>query len=183
MSSYKIKIGCTSKDDLSFDNKSITKYNFNKIHSLLQPNTIDYLDSIIILHKIIIRRDVTTKTLEFLCNRELNNVEFLDFIDKLKNCGFKSTEKRKGKTVIQLIHIKTNIVSLNCDFNSLKQMIEYLIYSKYKDNKIISDDNFIIKFKDIFNKYSEQLNKDIKITKCKKIKNKKQKPTTNSITI
>ena len=118
MSSYKIKIGCTSKDDLSFDNKSITKYTSNKIYSSLQPNTIDYLDSIIILHKKIHSRDVTTKTLEFCVNRELNNVELLDFIDKLKNCGFKSTEKKRGKTVIQLIHIKTNIVSLNCDFNS-----------------------------------------------------------------
>jgi hypothetical protein len=118
MSSYKIKIGCTSKDELSIDNKAITKYTSNKIYSSLQPNTIDYLDSIIILHKKIHSRDVTTKTLEFLCNRELNNVEFLDFIDKLKNCGFKSTEKIKGKTVIQLIHIKTNIVSLNCVFNS-----------------------------------------------------------------
>ncbi len=36
-------------------------------------------------------------------------------------------------------------------------MIEYLIYSKYKDNKLISDDKFILKFKDIFNKYSEKL--------------------------
>lgn len=125
MSSYKIKIGCTSKDDLSFDNKSITKYTSNKIYSSLQPNTIDYLDSIIILHKIIPYKKnngeiitFTTKTLEFCVNRELNNVEFLDFIDKLKICGFKSTEKKRGKTVIQLIHIKTNIVSLNCDFNS-----------------------------------------------------------------
>ena len=141
MSSYKIKIGCTSKDDLSFDNKSITKYNFNKIHSLLQPNTIDYLDSIIILHKIIIRRDnniFTTKTLEFCVNRELNNLEFLEFIDKLKNCGFKSTEKRKGKTVIQLIHIKTNIVSLNCDFNS------FIFYEIEKRQRAKNNSTYIV---------------------------------------
>ena len=47
------------------------------------------------------------------------------------------------------------MIQIKCEFNELKQMIEYLIYSKYKDNKLISDDKFILKFKNIFNKYSE----------------------------
>ncbi len=55
--------------------------------------------------------------------------------------------------------LSDEMIKIKCDFNSLKEMIYYLIYSKYKDNKIIRDDDFIIKFKNIFNKYFKQLSK------------------------
>ena len=51
--------------------------------------------------------------------------------------------------------LSNEMIKIICGFNELKQMIEYLIYSKYKDNKLISDEEFINKFKDIFNKYSK----------------------------
>ncbi len=46
------------------------------------------------------------------------------------------------------------MIKIKYEFFKLKQMIEYLIYSKYKDNKLISDNKFILKFNDIYNKYS-----------------------------
>ena len=75
MSLYKIKIDCTSINNLSFDNKKINKKQYFKIHNLLNPNIFEYIDSIIILHKKF--KNITIKTLEFLCNRELDLVEFL----------------------------------------------------------------------------------------------------------
>ena len=85
---YKIKINCTSIDNLSFDNKKINKKQYNKIHSILQPNNFEYIDSIVILHKKFIEKGFITKTIEFFCNKELSLITFLDFIQKLKYCGF-----------------------------------------------------------------------------------------------
>ena len=124
------------------------------------------------------RLKMKKKINDLLIDNDSINVKINNVISQLEN-----NENNIYNNYYLFNILSDEMIKINCDFNSLKQMIEYLIYSKYKDNKIISDDNFIIKFKDIFNKYSEQLNKDIKITKCKKIKNKKQKPTTNSITI
>ena len=44
-------------------------------------------------------------------------------------------------------------IKISCNFFELIEMIRFLIYEKYKTNKIISDDAFILKFKNIFNKY------------------------------
>ncbi len=40
---YKIRIDCTSKDNLCFDNKKIKKECYNNIHSRLQPSNINYI--------------------------------------------------------------------------------------------------------------------------------------------
>jgi len=114
MSLYKIKINCTSKDDLSFDNKKINKKQYNKIHSILQPNNFEYIDSIVILHKKFIKKGFITKTIEFFCNKELSLITFLDFIQKLKDCGFNSDDD----TPIQYINIKTNNNIFNYKFNT-----------------------------------------------------------------
>ena len=99
---------------MSFDNKKINKKQYNKIHSILQPNNFEYIDSIVILHKKFIEKGFITKTIEFFCNKELSLITFLDFIQKLKYCGFNSNYD----TPIQLINIKTNNIIFNYKFNT-----------------------------------------------------------------
>jgi hypothetical protein len=114
MTFYKIKINCTSKNDLCFDNKKINKTQYNKINYVLKPNIYEYIDSIIILNKKHIENGFITKTIEFLCNKELSENEFSNFIEKLKCCSFNS----KNDTLIQVINIKTNDIVFNYKFNT-----------------------------------------------------------------
>ena len=114
MSLYKIKISCTTKDEFSFYNKKINQKTYKKMDTILQVNAICYINSIGILYKKNKDCQVTTKTLEFIFNKELNETEFLDFINKLKACNFKS----KIDTKIRLINIITNEVKFCYKYNS-----------------------------------------------------------------
>ena len=49
--------------------------------------------------------------------------------------------------------LSDEMIKISCNFFELSEMIKYLIYEKYKSNKKITDDDFILKFKTIFNKY------------------------------
>ena len=94
---YKIRIDCTSKDNLCFDNKKIKKESYNNIHSRLQPSNINYIYEIYILYKNY--KSFTYKSLEFNCT-EINENEFIEFIKKMKNIGFCCLNH---KTTIQFI--------------------------------------------------------------------------------
>ena len=48
---YKIRINCTTLEELSFNNKKINEEIYNDINIKLSPYNIKYIDSIIILYK------------------------------------------------------------------------------------------------------------------------------------
>ena len=107
MDNYKIKISCTSKEELSNNNRkiSITNYNKNKLQQLT--NNYDYIIKTIILHKSL--QNFTTKTLEFLCNKLITDNDFKIFIQNMKDLGFYSNSKNsisfiKNDDPHELIH-------------------------------------------------------------------------------
>jgi len=107
---YKIKISCTSKDELCYNGKKITKY-INLKQLINEINETDYIEKLILLHKN--KHGLTIKSLEFLCNREISHFEFQIFIKKMKNIGFNS----KLDTLIQLI--KQNEIIYNYKFETI----------------------------------------------------------------
>jgi hypothetical protein len=117
---YKIRINCTNPDQLAFNNNPINKKSYKEIHDKLQPNNIDYIDSVIILHKKTKKNNkiFTLKTLEFLCNKEISEYQFEELIQKMIEIGFYSKDNRP----IQFIYIDNNLFTTkhNYDFNSCK---------------------------------------------------------------
>jgi len=103
----KIKIGCTDKDELSFGGKKIKKNAYATIISKLTNN--DYIDIIQIVYKKHKKNDFTTKTIEFFINRQLDEIEYILFIAKLKDAGFHSEKDIN----IQLINTKSNDTKSN----------------------------------------------------------------------
>ena len=95
MTEFKIRIQCTSIEQLTFNNKKISKKNEMCVFD-------SNIKKIIILYKTLDK--VTTKTLEFICDKELNKEEFEDFIKTMKDCGFKTTSP---KNKIQFINMNT----------------------------------------------------------------------------
>ena len=118
---YKIRISCTSDNELAFNNKPINKKSYKEIHDKLQPNNIDYIDSVIILHKKTKKKTkiFKLKTLEFLCNKEIGEYQFEELIQKMIKIGFYSKDNRP----IQFIYIDnvfTTKYKYTYDFNSCK---------------------------------------------------------------
>jgi hypothetical protein len=111
---YKIRINCTSEEQLSFDDNKITKYIYDRIHIVLQPDNIDYINDIIILHKNNV--DFTLKSLEFICKININEEQFIKFIEHMKNIGFYSDSNSN----IQFIDNIGNII-FNYKFNSIEK--------------------------------------------------------------
>jgi len=128
---YKIRIMCTHPNELSFDGKKIKKKSYNNIHNKLQPDNIDYIDAIIILYITYYPEFFTNKSLEFLCNKEISEYQFKEFIQKMKEIGFSSNKKG---SIIQFIHEKRIIY--NYDFNSCKPIL--IKVNPRKKNKLYS---------------------------------------------
>ena len=90
--SYKIKISCTSKKELCYNNNKISKPNskkksekdYDKLKQLV--NNHNNITSSLILYKKF--ENFTTKTLEFLCNKEITEDDFKDFIKNMHDIGF-----------------------------------------------------------------------------------------------
>ena len=86
---YKIRINCTNKRELCFNGTKINKELYYDIHNKLLPMYIDYIDKIMILSKttnsFTTAKSFTTKSLEFICNREIDEMEFNEFIVKIMN--------------------------------------------------------------------------------------------------
>ena len=112
---YKIRIMCTDPNELAFNGKKIKQKSYNNIHNKLQPDNIDYIDAIIILYITYYPEFFTNKSLEFLCNKEISEYQFKEFIQKMKEIGFSS----KKKSSIQFIDNEGNSI-YNYDFNSCK---------------------------------------------------------------
>jgi hypothetical protein len=118
---YKCKCNCTSIEQLNFKGLDICKKRIqNEIIRDLQPDNIEYIQKIQIVTKEIrvIRRGIempfTLKTIEFLLNRELDELEFLEFIHKLKDVGFNSSIENSP---IQFINMSTLPITIMFDYN------------------------------------------------------------------
>ena len=126
---YKIKIGCTAKDELSLCGKKIKTNGYTTIVSKLTNN--DYIDIIQIVSKKHEKNDFTTKTIEFFINRELDEIEYILFIAKLKDAGFRSEKDIN----IQLINTKSNDVIFDYKFTSMCKN-EIIRFDKRKNKSI-----------------------------------------------
>jgi hypothetical protein len=118
---YKCKCNCTSIEQLNFKGRDICKKRIqNEIIHDLQPDNIEYIQKIQIVTKEIrvIRRGIdrpyTLKTIEFLLNRELDELEFVEFIHKLKSVGFNSSIENSP---IQFINTSTLPITIMFDYN------------------------------------------------------------------
>ncbi len=105
----KIKIGCTTQEELQINNKKINLKNYNSLGDN-KPDKFDYISKIYILQKYKFLNNKTTyirKTLEFICNRDITEEEFVLFIETLKKIGFTS---KKDNLKIQYIDNEGKIV-------------------------------------------------------------------------
>jgi hypothetical protein len=130
---YKIKIGCTSEDELCYNNKKISNKNYNRPNFEELMNKIDYIETALILYKQILYKHFkkfTTKSLEFMCKREISEDEFKTFIKDMKDIGFKSN----NYNIIKLIKInKPNKLILTYNFQlETKEPNEEYIFKKNK---------------------------------------------------
>ena len=118
---YKCKCKCTSIEQLAFKGCKINnKREYDAIVSDLQPDNIEFIQQIqIVTKEIRVRRmgiasPFTLKTIEFLLNRELNELEFVEFIHKLKDVGFSSSIENNP---IQFINTSTLPITIMFDYN------------------------------------------------------------------
>jgi hypothetical protein len=118
---YKCKCNCTSIEQLNYKGRDIcNKRIHNEIINDLQPDNIEYIQKIqIVTKKITVRRmgierPFTLKTIEFLLDRELDELEFLEFIHKLKSVGFNSSIENSP---IQFINTSTLPITIMFDYN------------------------------------------------------------------
>jgi len=93
INNYKIKISCTSKEELSCNNKKISKKNYNKLNLERLINTTDYIEKAVLLYKNYKTYNnvyITTKSLEFICkcNNEISAIDFETFIKEMQTIGF-----------------------------------------------------------------------------------------------
>lgn len=131
MNNYKIKIECTSEDKLCYNNKKISNKNYNKLNFEELMNKTDYIETALILYKNIFYKKFTTKSLEFMCKREISELEFKEFIVSMKKIGFES----KNKNTIKLIKINKNELILTYNFQlETKEPNEEYIFKKNKSS-------------------------------------------------
>jgi hypothetical protein len=117
----KIKICCTTQDELQINNKKINMKNYsNYVNNKFVD--FDYIKKIFLLQKFKFINNKTTyikKSLEFICSREITEEEFQIFIANLKKMGF-ATKKENHQ--IQYINSE-GIVMFNYSYNLNKPYI------------------------------------------------------------
>jgi len=101
MSKFKIRIYCTKKEELLYNNHRISVES-NKDFDKIDFNKIEYIDSCSVLYKY--KKKFLIKILEFEINKNLNINEIKEFITILKTLNFKSEED----TVVHYIDITDN---------------------------------------------------------------------------
>lgn len=122
---YKIRIRCTEPKELSFNGKKINKKRYSNIVTALQPNLFEYIDTVCVLY--VKYGAFTCKSLEFLCNRCIDDVELKYIISHMKTIGFMS---QKG--CIQLVNSSGYVIS-NYIFD-LERKVETQIKPKKENN-------------------------------------------------
>ena len=141
MTLYKIRINCTTQKDLTINNKKINQKTFNNF--IAQTDINNYIKKIAILYEdnFHMKDDISfiNKTLEFYCDREINEIEFKEFVSKLKLLGFVSKKKHPK---IQLIDNDGNIIynyNYNTELSYPKKSIKSI---HYHQNLYINDKEY-----------------------------------------
>lgn len=115
----KIRISCTTQDELQINNKKINMKNYsNYVNNKFD----DYIIKVFLLQKFKFVNDKTSyikKSLEFICSRDITEEEFQLFIANLKKLGFVS---KKENHRIQYIN-NEGIVMFNYNFTLNKPYI------------------------------------------------------------
>jgi len=108
MNNYKIKISCTTKKDLCYNNEKLTKTNYNKQNLENLINNTDYIEKSLFLYKKIKIKSkyIQTTSLEFICkcDNEISDIDFETFIKDMQNIDFSSNTEN----TIHLIKINGN---------------------------------------------------------------------------
>jgi len=110
---------------LSFNGKKINKKSYSNIVTSLQPNLFEYIDTVCILY--VRHGTFICKSLEFLCNTCIDDVELKYLISHMKNIGFMS---QKG--YIQIVNSSGYVIS-NYIFD-LERKVETQIKPKKENN-------------------------------------------------
>jgi hypothetical protein len=116
----KIKINCTTQEELQINNKKINLKNYNNLNQ--KPDNFEFVSKIYLLQKYKFINNKTTyirKSLEFICNREITEEEFSLFIENLKKIGFMT---KKEDLKVRYIDNEGKIV-FNYNFNTNKPLI------------------------------------------------------------
>lgn len=160
MVNYIIKIECTHKNNLAFNDNIIKRTNSTSQNppditlgyiSCIFP----YIKNITIVYTKV--KKFTKKYLEFLCNndKELNDIEFINFIDVLKNIGFSSSNENTIITYSKIVNIVNN--DNNIDNYKFEDILKYY----YKSLKKIEIDGELKKYNSKNEKYLLNICKNI----------------------
>jgi len=116
--SYKIKINCTSHNELSFKDRKINNHTFKEFRDIKYPQYI-YRLNFVTRNVTNIKRneDFTIKYLEFMCDRLVEDKELIEFIKYMKLLGCDSKNNNK----VSLIKSDNNTYISEYYFNSLKE--------------------------------------------------------------
>lgn len=115
----KIRISCTTQDELQINNKKINMKNYsNYVNNKFE----DYIIKVFLLQKFKFLNNKTSyikKSLEFICSRDITEEEFQLFIANLKKLGFAT---KKENHLIQYINSE-GIVMFNYSYNLNKPYV------------------------------------------------------------
>ena len=122
---YRIKIYCTGKDELMFNNNKIDKNAGNDIIMSLLPD--DNIKEIFILHKnkTVCKNRFYIKSIEFACDI-LTEQEFISFIEKMQQAGFYSKRDSNIK------FIDKNVTLYDYSFQTIEK--QHIVKREYKRN-------------------------------------------------
>jgi hypothetical protein len=122
---YRIKMYCTGKDELMFNNKKIDKRAGNDIIMSLLPD--DNIKEIFILHKnkTVCKNRFYIKSIEFACD-SLTEQEFISFIEKMQQAGFYSLWDSNIR------FIDKNVTVYDYSFQTIQK--QHIVKREYKRN-------------------------------------------------
>lgn len=136
---YKIKIVCTSINDLSFNGYRINRSIYDNMIYHLYPNEEDFINKIIILYKYSKRHNVENfvdKSLEIICNTKLTENKFIEYIEKMHDCGFQSY----NNAIVEFINMENYETIYKYSFNLMEPVRIKPRNGKYKNNSSYSVD-------------------------------------------
>lgn len=117
MTEFKIATYCTSIDQLNLNGKPIKK---SSDMNSLKLKTIDYLKIAELQYKR--KLGFTLKSLQFKFNRELSEDEFVSFIKKMKESGYKTNRKEHQIVFIETTQNKEYKIKYSYDYVTVKTM-------------------------------------------------------------